>query len=447
MRRPFRFASPVTRTTLSLLPLQVVARTADASLPVIVALWFGRSPATDAYYFAWALFGLVGSLVFSAFHDSAVVPILVEVKLHAPASLPSVRGSLLVHTLAAAIAAAGAVAAVAWIWLASRYTGEVRTVALRLVAPFSLYLVALCARTLLASWLHAEHHYRPLPVASAAGAVVAVAVIGALRRPLYVAAIPCGSLAGECVIVAWLAASARSAGMRLSPTIARPEPVRRVARLVAAEVGGGAVTRVNPLVDQLMAGLAGVAGGGTMLKLTGDVAMVPTSLLQAAMLPVLLTHLSDASAAGKLPQIRASVRRALAAVIVIMAVAGALLWAVRRPLLRLVFAHGAMDPAGVERMARILPYHLVGLAPFGALLVLARAHVAVQNSRVMVSMGIINAALNALLDVALVRPLGLEGLALATSCTSALVALVFFVRLGPRMTAASGDRARLELSP
>ena len=32
-----------------------------------------------------------------------------------------------------------------------------------------------------------------------------------------------------------------------------------------------------------------------------------------------------------------------------------------------------MDWLGVERMVRLLPYQLVGLAPFGALLVLARA--------------------------------------------------------------------------
>jgi putative peptidoglycan lipid II flippase len=227
----------------------------------------------------------------------------------------------------------------------------------------------------------------------------------------------------------------RASGIAISPTFARPEPVRRIARLVASEVGGSAVTRVNPVVDQLMAAMAGVAGGGTLLKLSGDIASVPTSLLQAALLPVLLTHLSDDFAARDLAKLRATVRRALATVVPLLAIASVLVWAVGRPLLHLVFEHGAMDWAGVERMARLLPYNLVGLAPFGALLILARAHVAAQNSRIMISMGLLNAALNAGLNVALLHVLGLEGIALSTSCTYAVVAVVFALRFEWRLAA------------
>jgi peptidoglycan biosynthesis protein MviN/MurJ (putative lipid II flippase) len=105
-----------------------------------------------------------------------------------------------------------------------------------------------------------------------------------------------------------------------------------------------------------------------------------------------------------------------------------------------------MDAAGIERMARILPYHLVGLAPFGALLVLVRAHVAVQNSRIMFSMGVLNAALNGALDVVLMPVLGLEGLALSTSCTHAIVAVVFAVRLDSRLTATSAARSPIAIA-
>jgi putative peptidoglycan lipid II flippase len=210
---------------------------------------------------------------------------------------------------------------------------------------------------------------------------------------------------------------------------------------VASEVGGNAVTKLNPVVDQLVATLVGVLGGGTMLRLSGDVATVPTSLLQAALLPVLLTHLSTDFAAGDLHGMRTAVRRALLVVSGALAASTALLWALRAPLLRLVFAHGAMDEAGVARMTHLLPYHLVGLVPFGALLVLARAHVAAQNSRIMVSMGLLNAALNAALNVALAPLLGLEGIALSTSCTSAVVAIVFWVRFESRLAVVGAPKA------
>jgi putative peptidoglycan lipid II flippase len=435
MVRPVSARRSIARTTLLLLPLQIVARGVEALLPLVLAVWFGRNDVTDVYYFAWAVFALAGSLVFSAFQDSAVVPVLAELKLRDPALVPAVRGSLLAHTLVFGGALAVGIGAVASAWFALRYSGPALGVALGMVAPFSLYLVALSVKTFFASMLTAEHRYIPLPVAGAVGAVVTLGVIGLGRGALSMTAVPCGSLAGELAAAWVLAASTRAAGIGLHVTLARPEPVRRIARLVASEVGGSAVTRVNPVVDQLMATLAGVVGGGTLLKLSGDVATVATSLLQASLLPVLLTHLSDDFAAGHARELRAKVRRALGSVIALLAAASALLWLVRRPLLHLVFGHGAMDWAGVERMAALLPYHLVGLAPFGALLVLARAHVAAQNSRIMISMGVLNAALNAGLNLAFLPWLGLEGIALSTSCTYAVVAVVFAVRFEARLRA------------
>ena len=78
--------------------------------------------------------------------------------------------------------------------------------------------------------------------------------------------------------------------------------------------------------------------------------------------------------------------------------------AFRMPLCTLLFLHGAMDRAGVARIAGILPWALAGAAPFGALLVLARAHVAQQNSRIMPGMGVLNSTLNAAFNLLLVGP-------------------------------------------
>jgi putative peptidoglycan lipid II flippase len=97
-----------------------------------------------------------------------------------------------------------------------------------------------------------------------------------------------------------------------------------------------------------------------------------------------------------------------------------------------------MDAGGVERMAALLPYHLVGLAPFGALLVLARAHVATKNGGIMISMGLLNATANLLFNVVFFRFIGLEGLALSTSCVHLAVAVVFWFRFDARLRRLSG---------
>jgi putative peptidoglycan lipid II flippase len=429
---------------LALLPLQIVVKAVEAAFPLLLASWYGRSDLTDVYYFAWAVFALAGSLVFSAFQDSAVVPVLAELRRSRPDLVPIVRGSLLAHTVTFGSGLAVAFGALAAGWFAARYTGPSRSLALASIAPFGVYLVALSVKTFLASMLNVEHRYLAAPLAGALGAAVTIAVVAAARASLSIVAIPLGSAAGEMTAVATLVWAAVRAKIAIAPTFARPEPVRRIARLVSSEVGGGAVTRVNPVVDQLMAAFTGIAGGGTLLKLSGDIASVPTSLLQAVLLPVLLTHMSEHVASRDMNRFRATLRRALGIVLGVMVLSAAALWLVRAPLLAALLDHGAMDPRGVARMTTLLPYHLLGIAPFAALLVLARAHVAIQNSRIMVSMGVLNALLNFGLNAALVRAVGLEGLALATSITYAVVAAVFAMRLRVRLAAI--DAGTLSLS-
>ncbi len=63
-----------------LLPVQLVLRGAEALMPLLLGAWFGRSPSTDLYFAEFAFFQLTGSLLFGAFQDSAIVPILIETK-------------------------------------------------------------------------------------------------------------------------------------------------------------------------------------------------------------------------------------------------------------------------------------------------------------------------------------------------------------------------------
>jgi putative peptidoglycan lipid II flippase len=416
------------RTTALLLPAQIVLRAGEAALPPLLATWFGHTTGTDVYYFSWAVFAFAGSLVFSAYQDSAVVPILAETRRSNAELLPRLRGSLLVYTVLVGGALSALIGLGATVYFRTKYGATELALALSMVVPFCFYLVALAVKTLLFALLSAEKRFFYQPVCSAAGVAGTLACIELMRARTGVASIPIGQLLGEVIAIL----SAWTLGRRfvpLSPSFEVPEPMRRFVRLIASEVSGGAVTRINPVVDQLMAGMANVEGGGTLLRYSGDVGSLPTSLLQASLLPVLLTHLSEDFAEKKYARIRSTVRRALVWVIAAALGTSAILYEVKGPLLRLAFQHGNMDAAGVERMGRILPYHLVGVASFGALLVLARAHVAIQNSAIMVSMGILNAVSNAVFNVILLRAIGLEGIALSTSMMQTVVAVVFYVRL------------------
>ncbi len=425
----------IVRTTLLLLPMQIVFRAGEALLPLFLAMWFGRSDATDVYQFTFAVFNFAGSLVFTIFQDSALVPILAEVKIAQRAQVPRVIGSILAHTSFVGSALSLAVGLLALFFFSLRYQGDAWTLSMHMVPLFCVFLVALSVKTFFTAVLNADHRYFAQPIASSLGMMVTLGLVWWLRHRYGILSVAIGQLAGELVAIAVLTAAFKLVGMTIDLNLSRPEPVVRFAKLVASEVGGSAVTRINPVVDQLMAGLAGVVGGATLLRYSGDVASLPTSLLQAALLPVLLSHLSDDFAAGRLDKFRATVTRGVLVVSAILLAMALVLFAVRGPLLRLVFLRGAMDAAGVDRMARLLPYHLVGLAPFGVLLVLARAHVSMKNSGIMLGMGALNAVLNASFNVVLMKSIGLEGIALSTSCVQLAIAVVFWIRFQSKVGA------------
>jgi len=425
------------RTSLLLLPAQIVFRGGEAVFPWLLSTWFGRSHATDVYTFAWAIFTFAGSLVFSAYQDSALVPMLAEIRERHPAELPRFRGALLAHTVVYGSALALLVAVVAAAYFTVVYSGHDRAMAELMVPGFLVYLLALSLKTFFGAQLNAEHRYFALPVASACGTAVAVGALALLRSAGPVV-IPYAQLAGELVTLALLGSFARGLGFEW--TLTRPPALVRAGRLIASEVFGAAVTRVNPSVDQLFAGLVGVAGGGTLLRLTGDVGSLPTSILQAAMLSVLLSHLSDDAARGEFAAFRAKTRGALRVTLASLTAACLALHLARRPLLELVFLHGAMDPGGVTTLGDVLPYYLVGVPAFGALLVLVRAHVAAQNSRIMVKIGLLNAALNFLGNAILGKLYGLAGLALSTSLVHAAIAGLLYVLLQKHLDEVEADR-------
>jgi putative peptidoglycan lipid II flippase len=218
--------------------------------------------------------------------------------------------------------------------------------------------------------------------------------------------------------------------------MARPDPVVRFVRLVLSDVAGATITRINPVIDQLVAGVTGAAGAGTILRYAMDVGTVPTTLLQATVLPVLLSRLSQ-EAAGLAPQMfERTVRATLARAVAVLAVLAGVLILARTALLQALFLHGRMDAAGVRAMADILPWAAIGSIPFGALLVLARAHVALQNTRIMLGLGILNASLNLGFDLLLVQFAGLRGIAFATSLVHLVIAVVFWRALRRRLEAA-----------
>jgi putative peptidoglycan lipid II flippase len=367
-----------------------------------------------------------------------LIPIVTELRLKSPEKLGSVAKSLFGATLVTTALASLTATALALGHALLAAAGERAAIELRMVPPLALLVVAMGCRAFLVGLANAHQRYALHPAASGLG--MGVTLLGLWRTfDSGIAVLPWWLVAGELTAIGVLFLTvARATGLTLRPSLQGTPEVRRFLRMVASEAGGSAVTRINPVVDQAFAAATGFVGGGTLLRYTFDIAGLPLTILQATVFPILVGAFAHQVTLHGPQTLGPMVLRAMAATSAFVLALAGILHVFREPILALAFGHGQMDAEGLARMARILPYALAGALPFGWVLVLARAHVSLQNARIMFPLGVLNAGANLAFNAAFVRPLGLEGLALATSCVQLLVALAFAWLLGQRLREENG---------
>jgi putative peptidoglycan lipid II flippase len=433
------------RSTLALLPFQLVLRGGEALLPLLLAGWFGHSRGTDAQLLFGKLFAFLGGAAVSAFQDSVYIPKLTAVIAANRSSGVHFASTLWARSLVTALGLGLALAGMLAAYLGPEL-GVGATAAL--AAGYVLWLPAMSSRALLVGTAHTLRSYRVYPASSGTGMLVALFTIWLLHERAGVLIVPLALALGE-----WISAGILLIFLRrllqfpLWPALVRHAEVNKFGRLVLHEVAGATLTRINPFIDQLVASSAGSAGGGTLLNYGFDVASLPTSIAQAALFPPLVSDLAHLATTGRWREFRSTVAYACAGLSAALAVLCGAAFVFRSALVRLLFLHGAMTERGCAGIVEVLPYALLGAVPFGILLVLARAHVALQNTRIMVPLGILNAALNAGFNLMLFPAIGLRGIAPSLYCCRVQSAWLRVVptELAPKSSGASCSRCEVSL--
>ncbi|NBX47492.1 MAG: hypothetical protein EBT22_09950, partial [Chloroflexi bacterium] len=241
-------------------------------------------------------------------------------------------------------------------------------------------------------------------------------IIGALALSpwLGVSSLVIGMLVGATgqVLLMW---PKRAVGLRIRLDLRHPA-VRRILRLYGPVAGGLVVSAATIIIVQLPLGLVVAA-------------------LSTASLPVLARYGRNGL---NEPGFRQTLGSGLTAAVVLVAplMVGAMV--LREPIVRLLFARGAFDDAGVALTATALLWYAPQL-PFVAIdQLLIAALYAVQNTRVPVLAGVACAGIFATVAITTVDPLGMKGLVLANTVqhgAHATILAVYLMRHGIHITA------------
>lgn len=396
---------------------------------LLVARLFGTGMQAQAFVVAFRLPNLLRDLVAEGAMASAVVPVLTRTR----ATQPAEEFWRLAHALAARLTVVVVVLGAAGVLLAPWL---VRLMAPGFLAdPHKLALTITLTRilfpfiTLIGLWAFAYGLLNSLghfAMPALGPAVWNLAMIGgclwlAPRTTPPVIGLAWGVIIGGVLQVLMQLPVLIRRGFR-PRWVWRHEGSREVMRLLGPRLAGSAVYQASVLFDTMIASLAFVVGEGAVAAFyfANRLVQLPLAVFGTASAQASLPMLAEQAAVHEVERFRTTLLTVLRMVAFVMVPAAVGLIMMADPIVQLCFQRGAFDVGSTAMTAHALRLLAVGLAAFAAGKVLINAFYALHDTVTPVKLAAQALLVNMALALGLMWPLGLGGLALATSVSSSL---------------------------
>lgn len=233
--------------------------------------------------------------------------------------------------------------------------------------------------------------------------------------------------AGESVYMGWLCGGVLLGGalQMLVPAVSlmrlgwRPrfdlqlsEQVRAIARLMAPTLIGSAIYLVNMSVSRFI-GLSLDDASATVLNLATRLMELPIGVFAIAVTTVVFPLISRFAAVGEWSQLATAYRKGMRLILVINVPAAVGLSLLAEPIVRLLFQRGAFTADDTSLMMPVVIVYALGLPFFSFVNLTLRAFYAQKDTVTPVRAAVLSFFVNLGLSLALMRPWGTLGLALA----------------------------------
>lgn len=415
---------------------------------VVVARAFGAGVVTDAFFVAFRIPNLFRRLLAEGALSTAFVPVFTEyLATRRPEEFKrvvrSVSGAFLLllaaMSLLGALAAPWMVRVVAPGFFDHPQQAELAVSLTRLMFP---YLFFVGAAALAMGVLHAHRRF----FAPALGPValnlsmIAATLFLAPHLEVPVTGLAVGVLAGGLGQVLIQVPSLSREGVLLPPSADFSHPVlRRIAALLGPSIFGLAAVQLNVLINTLLASFLR-EGSVSYLYYADRVVEFPLGVFGIAVATAALPAMSEQAARKDLRQLKETFNFAfrLACFVAIPASVGLIL--LRIPIIRVLFERGRFEPGDTAATAWALGFYALGLIPFSVLRIVTQTFYALGDVKTPVRVGIVSLGLNVGFALAFMGPLAHGGLALASSCSSAVNFFWLFWLLRKRLGLLGGRR-------
>lgn len=433
-------AAPPTvgRTALLLVPIAIASRGAAFVVPLIIAMWFGAGAITDAWFWALA-FPTFALVLASTALGTAATPAMAKVRQDSPERLPRFIGGLFTWTAmgSAALGLLICLGGPIGLGILTDFPASTRELAARFLWELLPFMVLTSAGAVLRVGCEIHGRFRAVAVTPLLRAATVIGTSWALLEPIGPHALPWGLVVGELVQVGFWWLILRQEGLRLDLRPWLDPAVQAVGKDLAPILGGEVLVALNLVVDKAFAAWL-PEGSVATLEYADRARIIPQTLLESTLLMVAYATWANLRAKGDLEGARRAVDQTLRWTLALAAPCLAGMFIGREALIRMLYERGAFTVDDTLRTASALGWYLPGVLPTLLGILAIRAHVVERNLKLVFVLGVASVFGNLLFNGLLLRPMGLDGLALATTLNSTLIPAIYLWALRSRLELARG---------
>lgn len=193
-----------------------------------------------------------------------------------------------------------------------------------------------------------------------------------------------------------------------------------IGKLLLPRAIGSSIYQLNVFVDTMLASLSSIVGEGAVAAIyySNRLWMLPLAIFGTAFSQAMLPTLSEHAARKDIEKFKETLSFSLRSVFFITIPAAAGLIALSTPIVRALFERGSFDAYSTRITSSALLYFSIGLCSYAGVKVMVSAFYSLRDTATPVKNAFTSFIINTALNVVLMFPMKVGGLALATSIAS-----------------------------
>jgi len=409
---------------------------------ILFARLFGTNIFAQAFVVAFRIPNVLRDMVGEGATDAAIVPILTEYR-HArtPEEYWEVARIILnlMLTVLVVLSVAGVVFAPLLVKVIA--PGFIRTpekfamtvFLTRMIFPYILFLGMVAYSK---GVLNSFHYFTTPAFAPVVLNITMILTLVVLCPVIGVKGLVIGVMAGGIFEMLIQVPPLRAKGFRFGRGFHLVHPIaKRIGKLLLPRALGTAVYQLSVLIDTVLASLAWIVGAGGVAALyySNRLVQLPLAVFGISIATAALPKMSKEAASNDMARFKDTVSFSLRTVFTVMIPAAVGLMILAKPIVRILFQRGEFAAYSTAITSSALFFYTFGLFAYAGIKILVNTYYSMGDTRTPVKTAAVSLVSNLVLNLILMWPLKIGGLALATSIAAMTNFTILYVILMKRI--------------